>query len=168
MNLKLNVKPFQETLNAGYCGPASLKIVLGYYGLDVSEEELAQKTGATKDLGTTAENLKRAAEAFGFQVEIHDNCELQDIEKWLEKKVPIIVDWFTAGRSDYEPDIASVDGHYSVVSGIDDTHIYLQDPELGTERKMQREVFNRVWFDFLGELIKPDELVIRQLVAVYR
>ncbi len=24
----LNVKPFQETLNAGMCGPASLKIVL--------------------------------------------------------------------------------------------------------------------------------------------
>jgi len=28
----LKIKPFQETLNAGMCGPASLKIVLDYYG----------------------------------------------------------------------------------------------------------------------------------------
>jgi len=27
----LPVKPFQETLHGGYCGPASLKIVLDYF-----------------------------------------------------------------------------------------------------------------------------------------
>ena len=29
----LKIKPFQETLNAGMCGPASLKILLSYYGV---------------------------------------------------------------------------------------------------------------------------------------
>ena len=38
----LDVKPFQETLNADMCGPASLKIVLEYYGVNKSEDELAQ------------------------------------------------------------------------------------------------------------------------------
>jgi len=35
----LDVKPFQETLNADMCGPASLKIVLGYYAFDKTEKE---------------------------------------------------------------------------------------------------------------------------------
>ena len=38
----LAVKPFQETLNVGYCGPAILKMVLQYYGIDKSEKELAK------------------------------------------------------------------------------------------------------------------------------
>ncbi len=33
----LKVKSFQETLNASMCGPASLKIVLKYYGIDKLE-----------------------------------------------------------------------------------------------------------------------------------
>ena len=36
----LDVKPFQETLNADMCGPASLKIVLEYYGINKSENVL--------------------------------------------------------------------------------------------------------------------------------
>jgi len=34
----LDLEPFQETLNAGMCGPASLKILLSYYGLEKSEK----------------------------------------------------------------------------------------------------------------------------------
>jgi len=54
-----------------------------------------------------------------------------------------------------------------VVCGIDDEFIYLQDPEIGKIRKIKKNDFERVWFDFSGELIKPDELIIRQMIAVY-
>ena len=37
----LKIKPFQETLHADMCGPASLKIVLDYYGVSKTEKELA-------------------------------------------------------------------------------------------------------------------------------
>jgi predicted double-glycine peptidase len=168
MEILLPVKSFQETLHAGMCGPASLKMVLAYYGVEKSESELAQLTHTDVDLGTTTQELAHVAESFGFRSEIHENCELSDIELWLEKGVPVIVDWFTRGRDDYSDDIASADGHYSVVCGINDTHIFLQDPETGGMRKMQREVFRRVWFDFSGEYIRPDELIIRQLIAIYK
>ena len=168
METFLQIKPFQETLYAGMCGPASLKMVLAYYRVEKSESELAQLTHTDADLGTTAQELARIAGYFGFQSEIREYCELSDIELWLEKGVPVIVDWFTRGRDDYSDDIASADGHYSVVCGINDTHIFLQDPEIGGVRKMQREVFRRVWFDFSGECIHPDELIIRQLVAIYK
>ncbi|MDA3815168.1 MAG: C39 family peptidase, partial [Patescibacteria group bacterium] len=110
----LKIKPFQETLNAGMCGPASLKIVLNYYGVDKTETELAKLTENQSDLGTTAEKIKIAAEGMGFNVVIKNECDFSDIESWLDKEVPIIVDWFTTGRSDYPEDIISADGHYSV------------------------------------------------------
>ena len=163
----LEVKSFQETLNAGMCGPASLKIVLDYYGVEKSEQGLAQLCGAKKDLGTDDQNIKKAAEDLGFKVEIKNNSSFDDIEKWLDKEVPVIVNWFTRGRTDYtDEDVA--DGHYSVVCGLDDENIYLQDPETGRMRKMDKEDFMTVWFDFTGKYIKADELIIRQIIAIYR
>jgi ABC-type bacteriocin/lantibiotic exporter with double-glycine peptidase domain len=167
MNLNLNVKPFQETLYDGYCGPASLKIVLDYYGLQKSEKELAELCGWKKNVGVDDRGIKKAAETLGFKVEIKENSSFEDIEKWLERGVPVIVDWFTAGRNDY-PYSEMADGHSSVVTGLDDGFIYLQDPEIGGIRKIKREDFLRVWFDFRGDYLKPEELIIRQIIAVYK
>ena len=163
----LKIKPFQETLNASMCGPASLKIVLRYYGVEATEKELAKLAGNSSNLGADDKGLVRTARYFGFKVKIKNNSNFKDIEKWLDKKVPVIVNWFTGGRKDYsDSDIA--DGHYSVVAGLDDKFIYLHDPEIGKIRKLKRDDFRRVWFDFTGEYIKPKELIVRQIIAVYR
>lgn len=58
----IRLRPFQETLYAGMCGPASLKIALDYYGVQKSEKELAKLCGVKKDLGTDDKNIKKAAE----------------------------------------------------------------------------------------------------------
>ncbi len=163
----LKIKPFQETLNAGMCGPASLKMVLSYYGIEKSEKELAKLCKVDKILGTNDKDIKRVAEQLGFKVVIKNNSNFKDIEKWLDKKVPVIVDWFTKGRQEYS-ESETADGHYSVVAGLDEKYIYLQDPEIGRIRKLKKEDFMTVWFDFKGEYIRPDELVIRQIIAIYR
>ena len=163
----LKVKPFQETLRADMCGPASLKIVLGYYGIEKTEKELAKMAGWKKGLGIDDKGIKKVAEKLGFKVKIKNNSSFKDIEKWLKKEVPVIVDWFTKGRT-YCGDSDTPDGHYSVVMGLDDEFIYLQDPELGSMRKIERNSFMRVWFDFKGEYLKPKELIIRQIIAVYK
>lgn len=163
----LEVKLFQETLHGGYCGPASLKMVLAYYGVEKDEEEVAQKCGRDPDLGTDAESLKKAAAEYGFKVEIQSNASFDDIQRWLDKKVPVIVNWFTRGRADYG-DSEVPDGHYSVVVGLDDKHIYLQDPEIGKVRTLDRDDFMRVWFDFKPAHISSwEDMVIRQLIAVW-
>ena len=167
MKKMLKIKPFQETLNSSMCGPASLKIVLDYYCVEKSEKELAKMAGWDKDLGIDDKGIRKAAESLGFKVKIKNNSDFKDIEKWLDKKVPMIVNWFTKGRPDYsESEVA--DGHYSVVAGLDDKFIYLQDPEIGKIRKLKRDDFMRVWFDFKGEYINPKELVIRQIIAIYK
>lgn len=167
MKKMLPVRSFQETLNAGMCGPASLKIVLAYYGIEKTEQELFEMCGTKKGLGTDDQGLKKAVEQLGFKVKIKDKSTFKDIEQWLDKKVPVIVNWFTRGRMDYtDSDVA--DGHYSVVAGLDDNHIYLQDPETGSMRKLAKEDFMTVWFDFTGMYIKPNELILRQIIAIYR
>lgn len=163
----LDVKPFQETLHADMCGPASLKIVMDYYGVSKSGKELAELTKLAPNLGVDDKNIAYAARALGFKVEIKNESSFENIEKWLEKGVPVIVDWFTRGRQDYDDSEVS-DGHYSVVIGLDDEYIYLQDPETGGERKIGRDDFMKVWFDFSGHILKPEELIIRQLIAIYK
>lgn len=163
----LPVQPFQETLHAGMCGPASLKMVLAYYGIERSEAELVTLCGTDPVRGTTAEEIARAAKSLGCTVEIHDQSSFEDIRAWLDRGVPVIVDWFTRGRSDY-PDSEVPDGHLSVVVGLDADHIYLQDPEIGKLRQIRREDFMRVWFDFTGDHISSwDEMIVRQLIAIY-
>lgn len=163
----LNIKSFQETSHADMCGPASLKIVLGYYGVDKAEKELAKMAGWKKGLGIDDKGIKKAAERLGFKVVIKNNSSFKDIQKWLDREVPVIVDWFSRGRNDY-PDSEMADGHYSVVCGLDDKSIYLQDPEIGKLRKIKREDFMRVWFDFKGEYLKINELILRQIIVVYK
>ncbi len=163
----LPVKPFQETLHKSMCGPASLKMVLDYYGVEKSEEDLAALCKTTDELGTDDIGIQQAAQSLGFIAEIKNNSTFEDIQTWLNKKVPVIVNWITTGRKDYsESEVA--DGHYSVVVGLDDELIYLQDPEIGKVREIARGDFMKVWYDFTGKVIKPEELIIRQIIAIYK
>lgn len=137
-----------------------------YYGLYKSEADLAKLCKRDDDLGTDDKSIKAAAESLGLKVEIKNNSEFSDIEEWLKKDIPVIVNWFTRGRYDY-PEDEVADGHYSVVIGLDSDFIYLQDPEVGRMRKVDREDFCRVWFDFKGKRIERwDDMVIRQLIAI--
>jgi ABC-type bacteriocin/lantibiotic exporter with double-glycine peptidase domain len=79
MKTHLKVKPFQET--AGMCGPASLKIVLEYYGIRKSEKELARLAGTAKPLGTGLKGMVKAAKKFGFKVAAKDNSSFADVER---------------------------------------------------------------------------------------
>jgi len=161
----LKIKPFRET--PGMCGPASLKMVLDYYGVKKSEKELAKLTGWNKELGIDDVAIKKAAEIFGFKVKIKNNSNFKDIQSWLDRGVPVIVNWFTRGNKNYT-DSEVADGHYSVAVGLDEKNIYLQDPELGQIRKMSKSDFMTVWFDFRGKHIKPNELIIRQIIAIHK
>ncbi len=167
MSELLPVKSFQETLHESFCGPASLKIVFDFYGIEKTEEELAELSEWNKILGVSDQGMKKAAEKLGYTVDIVNEATFEQVASWLERSVPVIVNWFTKGRSDYG-DSEVADGHSSVVIGLDEEFIYLQDPEIGGIRKLTRNDFMRVWFDFSEEFISRDNLVVRQFIAIYQ
>lgn len=154
---RLHIKPFRQT--RGFCGPASLRMVLSYYGMEQSERALARLSGAIRAQGVRAAGLAAAARRLGFKAQVKDRATLADVRQWVSKKrVPVIVNWFSTDE-----------GHYSVVVGITSRTISLLDPEWGKVRTIDKRVFARVWFDFMsGMPLSGRSLVVRRLIAVYR
>lgn len=152
------------------CGPATLKMLLTYWNLpghERSDTDLAEECGTDPSLGTSNVQFVAAAEHFGLECHVKTLATFEDIQHWLDRKVPLVVDWFSPGRKDAD-DGFMPDGHYSIVVGLDESFIYIQDPELGGLRTIPRKEFYRVWFDFdTDTLERPDDLVLRLLIAVH-
>lgn len=152
------LKPFRQT--PGYCGPACLVMIFDYYGIKMTEKEIAKKAGSIRSIGTNTKGLVKVAKELGFKTILKDNADIKDLKSFIKKEIPVIVDWFSP---EGEPD-----GHYSVVVNIDKQNIYLQDPELGHLRSLNLQVFKRLWFDFPGNFIKSsNDLVLRRMLAVH-
>src|SRR3989344_8940332 len=136
----IHVKHFLQS--TGLCGPASLQILLSYFGKTYTETELAQLAQATMDQGTEHEGMISAAKALGAYVYTKENANIEYLEYFLKKeKLPVIIGWF-----DKDGD------HYSVVVNVTDKNIIIVDPAANEpERWIDRETFPNIWFDFIGK-----------------
>jgi predicted double-glycine peptidase len=151
----LPVPAVQQT--PGFCGPAALRAVLAFFDRDVSEEELAKLAGSNRKEGTTPEGLVRAARALGFKAQARDCGSIQDLQSWLDHGVPVIVDWFSTDE-----------GHYSVVTAIQEGKVFMKDPEFGGKRELDVDSFERTWFDFeRGDTRKHKGLTERVMIVVW-
>ena len=153
----IKIKPLKQ--NESYCGPCTLKMVFGYYGKNISIQEIAKvaKTVVLEsNSGTSPQNMVKAAKHFGFNAKYKENSNMVEIEKFVRKGIPVIVNWF----SDYE-------GHYSIVVDINKTGIYIIDPEYGKKVFMKLSHFEKVWFDYNGDYLKSrKDLRIRPIIII--
>lgn len=151
----IKVKLFRQT--PGLCGPASLKMVLDFYGKEFSEKELARASGYCPEQGTNPQGILSAAKKLGFQGLLREKSSLDELEAIINKGIPVIVDWFWEDE-----------GHYSVVVGFNKKNIILADPSLKRLRKMEKEKFLRVWFDFEPDFMKTEkDLILRMMIVVF-
>lgn len=131
----IKLTPFRQS--PSFCGPASLKMVLEYYGLHKTEKELGELCQTTFEQGTDHDNLVRAAETLGFQVQQKQNASLEDLRRLVDQEIPVIVGWFSTDED-----------HFSVVVEVTDSIVYLMDPELDEgKREMAVSEFEAVWYD---------------------
>jgi len=152
----LKVPPYRQ--HFGTCGPTSLRMVLAYYGIKKSNAELMKLTKCRPEYGTYTEDIIAAAKSLGLTGFQKDFASLSDIRKWYAKKVPIIINWF------FYPD---AEGHYSPLLKIDKKHIWLLDPRTAHPRKIDLELFNKIWFDYLRTPIKTKaDFVVRRIVVI--
>jgi ABC-type bacteriocin/lantibiotic exporter with double-glycine peptidase domain len=160
----IKLKPFEQS--PGLCGPASLKMVLDYYGRPVTENELAKVSGATREKGVSLEGLVKAAKHFGFHTFYKEESSFDDIRYFIKRDIPVIVSWFSIFGGSY-------DGHFSVVIDIDKEKITLRDPypekifTYAKKRQLSLDDFRKLWFDFEGDFIKSQkDLLLRQILVV--
>lgn len=136
------MKEFIQT--NGMCGPMSLRIALSRFGIEKSEESLAELCKSTKEEGTSHVNLAKAVGELGGSVWVTEGLEadqsLRVMKKLMSMGKTIIVGWFKNDEKGGEE-------HYSVVRDVDDEFIYLIDPELIDDVKMLLTSFIPVWYD---------------------
>ncbi len=142
----------------GFCGVASLKVVLHHFGINLTEKKIAKMSGATPSKGVELEALLRLSKKLGIKGFVKHNADIKDIKKAIKNKRAVIVEWF------FEDD-----GHITTVSNIDGENIYLQDPHLGHLRAIRLDIFKRIWFTFPGNYMKTkQELILRPMLILYK
>ncbi len=147
---KVHVKHFEQS--EAMCGPAALKILLSHFGKDFSEEQLAHLAHATIDSGTEHEGLVEATKEIGAYVFVKEEGTIEELEYFVEKEnLPVIVGWFDKDSSLFNQPVGD---HYSVVVSVTDKNVIIVDPQLEAkraERWLPREIFPKIWFDFVGK-----------------
>jgi ABC-type bacteriocin/lantibiotic exporter with double-glycine peptidase domain len=150
----IKLKPYRQ--KPGFCGPSCIKIVLELYGVKKSENELGRMTDCSPTIGTSGAKIVEAAKALGFRAFQKDGASIADIQKWVKKGVPVIVNWFSVNE-----------GHYSVAVEVTKKSISLMDPELARVRRMSVEKFEHFWFDFSPVSKRTRKsLVLKRMIVI--
>lgn len=137
---KMLIKHFEQS--KAYCGPAALKILLSYFGKNLSEKKLAKLTFASRVYGAEHEGLIRGVKKLGGYVFAKERGTVDELAYFVEKEqLPVIIGWF-----DKDGD------HYSVVVEVTKMHLITIDPAVKKPRRLiARKIFPTIWFDFVGK-----------------
>ncbi|MEK6540255.1 MAG: C39 family peptidase [Deltaproteobacteria bacterium] len=100
-----------------HCGPSSLASVMNFYGISVSEEEVAREIYNPKLSGTLAMDILRYARATGFDASYYKGS-MEDVKREIAKGRPVIL-FLDLGYFFYPV------RHYMVAVGYNDEMKYL-------------------------------------------
>ena len=108
--------PVVMQLEALECGAASLAMVMAYYGLWIPLEQVRLDCGVSRD-GSTAKNIRKAAENYGFSVKA-----FRMTPERLKNRggYPCIIHWNM--------------NHFVVLNGFKGKYAYINDPARGSVR----------------------------------
>ena len=120
--VKLDV-PYVEQITPKWCLPASGKMIFNYYGVNITQEKLAEEVIGDDGVGNT-KKLRDYAKGLGFKAEFR-NLTLEWVKKVLQQDVPIVIA--------QEISLIRPINHARVVIGYDDKkqELITHDPYLG-------------------------------------
>jgi len=149
--MKLNV-PFFKQDTPYTCGPASIQMAMDFFGFFEGEKQLKKEVHADYDIGTTHKWMMDVVKKKGFYCREENESTLDDVCFLLNEKLPVIVH-FT------EPSENAT--HYSVVTGIENGAVILNDPWNGKDYRISEEEFLERWRS-------PDGQYTRWLMVISR
>jgi len=119
------------------CGPATWKMVLGYFGIKVSLARLIRQLRTTKATGTTHREMVRLAGRYGLLADSKTGASITDLRRCLANGHPSVVNYIMPG---WEV------SHYAVVTGLVDNAILLHDPSEGAYYRIGLVEFQKRWY----------------------
>jgi len=127
--------PLRRQIASYTCGPAALAMVCQAWGIEISQEELADLAGTTKR-GTSMFCLWQAAHAVGLEMK-GMKLSLKDLAR--------------ANK----PLIAHVRGnHYIVVFSAKDSKVSIADPAISGKIEMDIESFASIWKGYVLVVVR--------------
>ncbi len=110
------------------CGVAALQSILYYYGRDFRHDELVKALEPDPIKGTNYKRMVEFARSLGFQVDVLTHMSLEDLQKLIDDRKPVIVLIQAWPDSPVQWREAWNEGHYAVAAGYDRRNIYFMDP----------------------------------------
>jgi ABC-type bacteriocin/lantibiotic exporter with double-glycine peptidase domain len=126
--------PYTEQ-EPNFCGPASMEMVLRYYGKNVDQTTIGSDIVGSKGVGS--EQLSQKAIDMGFSV-VDESCGINNLLGSLDAGDPVIVRVLNNSGDN---------GHFMVVVGYDQKtkKVYLNDPANPDNTEMLFDDFERIW-----------------------
>jgi tetratricopeptide (TPR) repeat protein len=165
--IRNNYHIFQSFNN---CGPASLSMLLSYYGKKVGQDELGQalrpfqnSQGDNDDKSVTFAELAKVAEEYNLITYHRPNGSIRMLKALIAEGLPVLTRTWLERNENI--------GHYRVVKGYNnERQIVIQDDSLqGANLKYSYSDFNDLWEKFSYEYLvlvphEKDETV-RKILA---
>ncbi len=152
---KIPVPLFKQTHNA--CGPTSLKMVLKYFGKEISLSEIIKGVGGIKKFGVRSISLAAYSKKIGFKAYCFSyNAKMAKgqaeiikpskdlILKFLKKRLPVIiaVRTFLLRNQGY-----SKSGHFIVITKYENGIFWYNDPSFAKEFKIKENDLMFAWYN---------------------
>lgn len=127
------------------CGPACLRMVLAYYGIEQDEVTLTMLC-RTNVFGTSLDAITTAATQLGLNAEWIHAERLSDAMNLLTQETLLIAHVDAVRLYQLDKDITV--GHLIVLLAVQETAIYFHDPEAGADRSVALADFEAAWSKF--------------------
>jgi ABC-type bacteriocin/lantibiotic exporter with double-glycine peptidase domain len=126
--------PYYRQQTDYWCGPAIAQMILASFGIRERQVILAQKARTSASKGTGRAALLNVFRSYGLVAPSRRYATLKDIARVLAGGTPIVVNYVDGGQ-----------GHFSLITGIDERHITFNGPYHGKGYRMLRKQFMHLW-----------------------
>ena len=146
--------PYFDQGNTNGCGSTSLAMILNYYGISVSREDVDKEIRrADNSIGATPEDELQFARDHGLEAEEYNNGSWEEVKSMIDKGYPVMAS--VTGQNIAElPDGNLPDGRHQIAitgyeKGADGKeYVLFHDPNFGgtnQEKKISVDDFKKAW-----------------------
>jgi len=142
----LGVPVVKQPVDKLWCLPATTKSVLNYYGMEITQEEIADYVIAEDGLGY-ASRLEENADKLGIEASANKKKTLEEIKNEITKGNPVIV------ILDYS--LENKANHFYVIDGFNEEKMRLMCPSRGFvywSYDYLKQLNDNLWIGEVGEI----------------